>query len=501
MIAKLLATALAMLTCLQLTLPGAQARDSAVRSSAGSGPQAGQTLASLAAYIKTQAPDPERTALALSATEAGHWQFVNVAGEPFTTSGAAEMSRAFRTLAPESHNRPEHLLLYLTDETVFRFPQQVRQLPDKATLRIVHRGSKFELKRQVEGASIALFAEIRPRLLIEIGERDLFDEAVAQLRRPVLREQLRTLALEPGGPTVIQRAPRPDPTSRRAATDNIDPSHLPRALKNLSGQIVLIFGRTEAGHLAYKPASGPDGNLVLADLAASAAAADVNLLVLGSSSPRQPGTRNWLWQRIEPSNIERASASTSLGEFLHVLAGDHQTLIVRASKLSPERTDLAIRPTRDFGQSAIGTITESVTGTWSDIVSETAGKVSITAIGASLLSRERQAELDRRFLPGIPSLMQLAYLGIVAAGLLAMPRLVAWWRRLWPPEAQSEYGNLAGYLLARTARGLAFALLYLPIAALPAFAASLTGWARNRLRSARPLLRPEPGNPRQENTG
>src|SRR5262249_1453567 len=83
-------------------------------------------------------------------------------------------------------------------------------------------------------------------------------------------------------------------------------------------------------------------------------------------------------------------------------------------------------------------------------------------------SAERQRELDQRLIPGIPSDLQTGYLLLMIAGLCGLSKSRGWWRRLWPPEAASDYAGRTGYWAARTVRGAAFLLLFLPLTALVA---------------------------------
>ncbi len=72
------------------------------------------------------------------------------------------------------------------------------------------------------------------------------------------------------------------------------------------------------------------------------------------------------------------------------------------------------------------------------------------------------------FVPFVPSGLQIAYLVGVIAGLLGWPVASAWWQRIWPKEKRIEYGGEAGFRAAQGARLLAFVLLFLPVAGLPA---------------------------------
>jgi hypothetical protein len=95
----------------------------------------------------------------------------------------------------------------------------------------------------------------------------------------------------------------------------------------------------------------------------------------------------------------------------------------------------------------------------------TARAVFVTGARASLLGAERQRELDRRLLAGIPAALQMGYIAAAVFGLLGMPVARAWWSLIWPPEAASEYAGRSGYWAACAVRGLAFLLLFVPMVA------------------------------------
>ncbi len=94
-----------------------------------------------------------------------------------------------------------------------------------------------------------------------------------------------------------------------------------------------------------------------------------------------------------------------------------------------------------------------VSDLFSGIVSDITGKVVTTAVQANLRSAERQQELDRRVLPGIPSSLQAVYLALIVLGLFGVPVSRIWWQTLWPPEVADEYAGRIGYWAARAVRG------------------------------------------------
>ena len=431
-------------------------------------PRSTETLEAVAGYVAGLAVDPARPAVAAATTSVGHWHLVNGAGEPFTAAGATELAQALRTLAPAAEGQPARLRVFLTPDSVFRFPASLHEMPAEAVLAVVIGGRVLPILRVSHGEQRRVHVVVGPGVLVEAGERPLFDEIAWQLRRPLVRAQIRTLAFEAGGPTGIPRAPRIDAATRQAEPDAIDPGHVAAALGSLRGQLVLATGRIEAGRLLFKAADGTDGSLPLGSLLAAAASADVNLIALAASSPRQPGTRNRLWQRVAVSNVDKALAGTTLADFMHVLAGAPKQLLVKGTRLADGGIGLEARPFQEGGAAPVASFTQALSGTWSDIVSETAGSVSVLSVHAAMLSASRQAELDRRLVPGIPWLMQLGYGGLLAIGLLMFSTLRRWWQSIWPREQAADYPGRAGLALARLVRELVFGILVLPLAGLPA---------------------------------
>ena len=97
------------------------------------------------------------------------------------------------------------------------------------------------------------------------------------------------------------------------------------------------------------------------------------------------------------------------------------------------------------------------------------GRIAMAGFEADLRDERRQAELDRRIIPGIPSSIQIGYLLLLASGLFGLGTGWSWWARIWPTEDRTEYGSYVGYALARLVRGLAFVLVFLPLVGLPLF--------------------------------
>jgi hypothetical protein len=204
------------------------------------------------------------------------------------------------------------------------------------------------------------------------------------------------------------------------------------------------------------------------EVLAAAEAADVNLVVLQSSTPRQPGTRSWMWQRVSITRLDDAVGRAHLADFLNVLATPQARLLVSAVEERPGRIRLSVAPLKEDGSARTG-----IGDAWNTMTSSLTGQVTVSSVEASLRDRVRQIELDRRLLPGIPSLIQWGYLGLLALGLAGHAVARDWWSRIWPAERPEGYGNGLGFEIARGARACAYALLFTPLVSLASAPLSL----------------------------
>jgi len=431
-------------------------------------------LARAVARLDAFPATPRSDALAAEVGHEGHWTFRNRKGETFTAATPAERARVASVLAPAATGADSRLTIVLTDATAFLHPTRLDDLPRGAALHVAIGDKSYPLVRRGE----LRFADIDTGIAVALDTRALFEEAIWQLARPLAAGRIRLLSLEPGGPHTLASTPRIDVATGHVQADAIDPFRLAGALKALSGQTALLIGRVANGLLHIQPASGAEVTVIWADLVAAAVAADINLVLLQAATPRQPGTRNWLWRRIEVAGLADALRRATLADFLTALAAGQGRLLVTTRASAAGRVGLAAT-IEGSGSAAPST---GAGGLLSTVMSELTGRLSGNSLDADLVSRARAGELSRRLLPSIPSALQLGYAGALLLGLVGLPRARRWWRRVWPPEHAADYAGASGYHAARLAKLAAFTLLFMPLVAVVSAPVSiLTGaWWRDR---------------------
>ena len=411
-----------------------------------------------AEQVKALPPRPDAVALAAEATQEGHWRFLNRVGEVYTAGTPDEMKRAVTVLHPGA--KPgARLSLYITADTLFRHRTALRSLPAGADLFVVIGDGAYRLSRRADGTLERYYAEVRSSTVVELTDRRLVEEAVWQLERPLRSAKVRVLALEPGGPPTLHGWPRIDPASKRADVDVIDLFSLSAAMGAVRGQTLLVTGRIDGDLLYVRPSSGAERSVPVKDLFKAAREAEVNLIVLQTATtPRQPGGRNWLWQRVEVQGLDEAVRQAKMADLLNALAPSGRRFAAVALPLG-NRTVLDLNSEDVAGSSVKGQVGDFFSG----IVSDMAGRVSITGVQANLQSAARERELEQRLIPGIPSGAQLGYLALLFFGMIGIPVSRPWWQGIWPPESREDYAGRAGYLAARAVRAAAFTLVFVPL--------------------------------------
>jgi len=416
-----------------------------------------------AAGFVARLPDaPKGAALAAHVSSEGHWTFVSKQGDSFTAAYPHEMERLRGALAPDLP-ADGRLALYLSEETAFANPGALASLPAHSELHVVAGRDSFPLVRGSEAAPLK--AQVRPNLTIEMTSREAFGEAVFLIGRPLNKSNVRMLSIEPGGPKSLPSTPMFDKTDKTTLVDRIDASAVLGSFGKIRGQTVLVTGRPD-GDALYVAASGQASDaLSISKLREAAQSADVNLVILESASHRQPGGRNWLWQKVEVAGLNDALKQTTYADFFNALGANRAPLSITAIPDNMGHTLLQALPPPTPSGSLTGGY-----GPWAgDVADELAGRIAVHSVSALVRDKSSEQERDARFIPGIASWIQITVLANIVTGLLAYQISWPWWSKIWPPESRGEYGVALGYHAARLIRGLAYVFIFLTLTGLFAF--------------------------------
>jgi hypothetical protein len=412
-------------------------------------------------HLKTLPASRRSRAVAAELTDEGHWRLRNAEGETFTAATPEELKRGLSVLAPLTEEAAKQVIL-LTSETLFKDTSKLKALPPDAEFDALIENRVLGLVRRVVNGVETYSLDLGNGVRVPIRDRAQVHEMLWQLARPVDLAAIRVLALEPGASGLLKRSRPPDPAPGRIAVEAVDPDRLPHMLSAVARGTIVISGRAKGSVLHFRPSSGPERTLALDDLRRAAAESDVNLVVIESASARQPGTRNWFWQRVALTPLAGPRTKPALPDLVGQLAGgvpvETDAIAIGALRTAFQLVGVA----RGAGSGWTAPVSE----TWRDLAPEVTGTIVASGLRLDLTSRARQRELDSRIVPGIPSILQIAYLVLMVIGLVGLGVAREWWQRLWPREVRSEYARRSGYWAARAVRGALFLLVFMPLVAL-----------------------------------
>ena len=405
--------------------------------------------------------DAPKGALAAHATPEGHWTFVNRDGQTFTAGTADELKRVVPSLAPDAGDTK--LTLYLSEDSVFANKQHIDKLPKDADLHLVTDQGAYPVTR-AGNAGRSLSLKLKPNLSIDLTDQGLFEETLSYLSRPLNKSGIRTIALEPGGSNLLPAAPRFDGATKAALVDTLDPVHLSRAFSGIRGQTAVVVGRVDSGRLFFKPQSGPEISRDVEELLSAARQNDVNLVLLHADTPLQPGGKNWLWQKIEVGGFDDAIGKQTFGDFLDALAARRAPMTIEATREGVGRVRLSAVANEAGG------LVSSIKPTLGEVIEHITGEVITNAAEIHVRDDTSQKEIDGQIIPGIPTYVQIPYLMGIVLGIFGWATSRAWWSRIWAPSPRGEGQDRITHWVRGAPNFLAYLLLFLPVAGMPAFA-------------------------------
>lgn len=416
-------------------------------------------------HIKALPPARRGRAVAVDATDVGHWRLRNADGETFTAANPEELRRGLQLLAPMKTGEVAGHIFFLTSDAIFKHRERLKELPADAEFNALFDGQVVRLVRRMVDGAEHYYLDTGGGLHVPISTpqhpttiRASVHEILWQLARPVDLAAIRVLALEPGSTTLLKRSPPPSPGPGRMTVEAVDPDRLRHMFPAVARGTVVITGRIDQSMLHYRPSNGPERVLSLSQLRIDAQASDVNLVVISSASARQPGTRNWLWQRVDLARQAEGKTKPSLGDLVRQLTGG-VPVEVRVADQGGRSVSLAFSALAGGGRGW----TAPVSDAWRDLAPEVTGTIVATGLQLHLRNREYQRELDLRIIPGIHSGYQWAYICFLLLGIMGLSVAGPWWQRIWPLEDRSDYPRRAGYWAARTVRGVVYLLVFLPL--------------------------------------
>lgn len=394
-------------------------------------------------------------AVAAHAMPDGSWQLINRDGLSVTVPKGSDFTTALKSVgAGGVSSGDSRVALYLSEESVFANRGALSSLPNHADLYVVTHDGAFALTRTATANGVSVKAILKPNVIVEVVSREMFDETVFFLNRPLKAALVRRIAFDGSANKPLRSVPAIDPQTKLALTDAVNPDAVADSLAALKGQTTIVTGRIENGKLVVNAGSKGDVVLDIDALRRAARDADTNLIILGSDTSKQAIGRNWLWQDIKVDGVDDAAAQATLGDFLSSLGEKRGTF-----SLTTEADD--------FGRVRITGVSDPARpAEGGNVLADIAQKVVETAVTSSIdvdaRNSKTQKEFDGRLIPGVPTAVQVPYLVGLVLGLISFQVTGSWWKRIWPAAADSGSAT-------RWVRRLIYVLVFMPLTGSIAF--------------------------------
>lgn len=464
-------------------------------------PSAVAAMARIGDASRTATSGMQAPLVAAHVTPEGHIELVAATGERYTAGTPAELARSATVVLPGVPAGFKAATMVLSAGSLFAGPDALKRLPEARSTAVAIGGKTFPLERR-GGGRFAI--KVARNLALMVDDRAVLAEAIAQLWRPIdprrltLLSAIDTLAPRSGAPAPSAAAPV-SPAAVPIETRPIDADRLVEGIAGLARRTALLTARVVGPDARLDLPSGRILQLPLTEITAAAAAGDVDLIILDTDPPRQPGGRTWLYQSVKIAGADRAAKARTFLDLLDPVAEARGGLDVSIARIGPgfERVRLTAEPRAAPSGGLSGGLSDwigAASGAADAVAGEVIGTAKPRAVIAHLTPQSRRHELAMRLIPGIPSPAQWIYAALVVTGLIGWRTAGGWWRRLWPLEQRGDYGGAAGFWLARSIRLIAMIALFLPLAGIPAVIVGSFARARRAGRgNARPVS-PSAGN-------
>lgn len=426
----------------------------------------------------SESADLGRPRLFAGATNAlGHWRFVDASGRQVTAEGTDEVAAAFRWMAPTGASVPADGpsgILLVPLETARSAPEVLRQVPSNLTLAASVGGRHIPVLLADDGTVYGAAAQ---RVLVPLLDTTFAAEILWHLRRPFGQSSVVLLSLDADStpearppndgiakPTDAETADKNDASEAAASTplllQRVVRDRLATVFADLAERSVILTGQVASDHLEFadavestainaedRPGGSKSHRIALSDLRAMAERQAIHLMVIDTGATAQPGETTYLWRARALAGLDDAAHEPTLARMLDALSTG-APLVVKSTRVAlvddgdgasplttPETTGavtLAVRPAPELAalvrQSLLDDAGALALGLWTDLVATTTDDLSARGFQLVLPTQATLRERQLRILPGIPAVWQLAYLGLLAVGLVGAVIAWQWWR-------------------------------------------------------------------------
>jgi len=311
----------------------------------------------------------------------------------------------------------------------------------KATTIHIHARNKQRYQLQKQSSTYQLHYQ---NIRLSIDDIGSLKSALWQLQRPVAAQQIRfvQLATQANVPLAEQVV------ASKAAIDVVGIDKLADAISNMRQQTMVLAGKIENGFLIQA-----NQKVTIASLEKSAISHDVNLVILGTDSPKI--SLNKLIKGSQPTKLNSPTSMNTVADFYNRFSSTNQQHPIQLSLQAAGEFHTAIQ------------LMNRVRTTQPDIAMNLLPlHFLVETIKLVQPNEQRAKELSLRIHPAIPSAIQFYLIMSIVIGLTTFKTSWMLYQKMWLKPNRFHYKSRFIFYCMALLNRLVFIVCYLPTLAI-----------------------------------
>lgn len=396
------------------------------------------------AWFARKLPDIDNVEnLALIPGENGSWRLVTATGDELQLSALDELSETLRK-ADKSQafgrtgnptisgsGKAPRLQIAIRETDFFKLRKTELAAPENGTLKLVRANGRSHPLRTVEIGGVR-------RLVVELGDDVFLNPASARaldanfkfLNTSVNRGDLAIGGFDSGAGVSRSGAELGSGTSVSLLNADI----LESSLAKLKNRTLLVSGKvspdpqTGALTLAVKD-NGKTRVIDIREFESAAERQRVNLVIVDSRSPAQPGS-TWFSKTDIEKRFAKAQASVTQEDFLRALSPRNARVLINAGEIGGTRVTMGARfsaSPQNLGAN-LGTASDYSTGSW---LLEAGFRSGIRAVRINAENPDHTEEVNNRWVPWVSNFELIGGSLLLLVFAYVSVTTWKWWMSLW----------------------------------------------------------------------
>ncbi|WP_319531056.1 hypothetical protein [uncultured Cohaesibacter sp.] len=366
--------------------------------------------------------------VALVPAEGGSWRLVGVEGEAHTLSKLDDLAGSL-----EAHfdDVPKRAAIAVREEDFFKLREDLTSRPNGADLHLVrNRAQILPLVVKSDGGKPRLMVVLGPKMLLDPSSVRALDANIDLMRRGLNRSDLKMARFDSQSASAQASAQAADPIASLA------PDALDISLSRYKNKTLVLTGKIEAEAASNQRwlvvQDGKEARRISLDaLEKSADVQRVNLMIVQSSTPRQPGT-GWFNKSGFEKRFADAQSAMTQRDLFEALTPPDAMAVIRSSREGGHRVVLSANfdTPRSAATSESGGFAKLARATGEGLL-EVPFRIGVHSIRINAEEPRHTDEVNGRWIPWVSNGDLIAIAIVLVVSLIVSLVTWHWWAGIW----------------------------------------------------------------------